>query len=206
MELKRYKNIVLFLLIILLASLLYYINLAQFSSSSRAAPLSENISIIDIGEQYKGLEKQNDSAKDYQLDINRPLTELQRYSIPENYQQLLVEKNIFNLIKKEELTVREVEELPVREPETGDNDDYPVQVEPIQAIEERVPEVPNPFYLHAVSINFFDQRAIIVNSNNSMTYLIKPGDIVDGYLVKEIDFQQVIMEKEGQEIVVVFRN
>lgn len=206
MELKRYKNIVLFLLIILLASLLYYINLAQFSSSSRAAPLSENISIIDIGEQYKGLEKQNDSAKDYQLNINRPLTELQRYSIPENYQQLLVEKNIFNLIKKEELTVREVEELPVREPETGDNDDYPVQVEPIQAIEERVPEVPNPFYLHAVSINFFDQRAIIVNSNNSMTYLIKPGDIVDGYLVKEIDFQQVIMEKEGQEIVVVFRN
>ena len=206
MELKRYKNIVLFLLIILLASLLYYINLAQFSSSSRAAPLSENISIIDIGEQYKGLEKQNDSAEDYQLDINRPLTELQRYSIPENYQQLLVEKNIFNLIKKEELTVREVEELPVREPETGDNDDYPVQVEPIQAIEERVPEVPNPFYLHAVSINFFDQRAIIVNSNNSMTYLIKPGDIVDGYLVKEIDFQQVIMEKEGQEIVVVFRN
>ena len=39
-----------------------------------------------------------------------------------------------------------------------------------------------------------------------MTYLIKPGDIVDGYLVKKIDYQQVIMEKDGKEIVVVFRN
>ena len=206
MELKRYKNIVLILLIALLASLLFYIKIARLSSASRAASINERISAINLEEQLRNIENQNDVIDDNRLNIRGPLAELQKYKVPDNYRQLMVEKNIFNLEKKEELVETEVEELPVKEPENENNDDFPAVIEePVEEI-QLIPEVPNPFYLHAVSINVFDQRAIIVNKNSAMTYLIKPGDIVDGYLVKKIDYQQVIMEKDGKEIVVVFRN
>ena len=47
----------------------------------------------------------------------------------------------------------EVEELPVKEPENENNDDFPAVIEePVEVI-QLIPEVPNPFYLHAVSIN-----------------------------------------------------
>src|SRR5690554_4451645 len=115
MELKRYKNIVLILLIALLASLLLYIKIARLSSSSRAASINERISAINLEEQMRNIEYQNDVIDDNPLNIRGPLAELQKYKVPDNYRQLMVEKNIFNLEKKEELVETEVEELPVKE-------------------------------------------------------------------------------------------
>ncbi len=72
--------------------------------------------------------------------------------------------------------------------------------------EEIIEPLANPFYLQAVSINEKDKMAIIVNRNNSKSYLIKPGQEIEDYIIKRIDYKKIVMEKDSQEIHVVFQN
>ncbi|MFP4662091.1 MAG: hypothetical protein ACLFPF_07870 [Halanaerobiales bacterium] len=62
-----------------------------------------------------------------------------------------------------------------------------------------------PFYLQGVSLKENDRMAIIISQNNHQSYLIRVGQTIDGYLVKSIDENSVIMEKSDQEFVVHFK-
>ncbi|MFP4017418.1 MAG: hypothetical protein ACLFUI_10350 [Halanaerobiales bacterium] len=69
----------------------------------------------------------------------------------------------------------------------------------------RVEPVPNPFYLQGVSLKENDRMAIVLNQNTYQSHLIRVGQTIDGYLVKSIDQNSVIMEKTEQEIIVYFQ-
>lgn len=210
MEMKRYKNIVFILLIILLFSSFYSMIIIQPPSDSWAASISSEVSMEDSIELQRNA-VQNSSSKNSEFDRMKLLSEIQKHRPEEDYQQLIIEKNIFNLTnkkKQEEIIAPESQETAqakeIKEDTLNRQKGQSKKDKPTDEMKNF--QVPNPFYLLGTSINSFDKMAVIVNYNTSMTYLIKPGDIIDNYLVKTVDYRQVIMEKNAQEIVVVFQN
>lgn len=203
MEMKRYRNIVLILLVVFLITLLFYIILLQPSSESWAATVS-----IDHLSQFKNQEGEISADSNFELKKTMILEELKEDILVDDYQELIVGRNIFNLVK-EEFEDREIEEDNdelIEEGQEKEKEEESNRLEKnLETNKLKDLELSNPFYLLASSINRIDKMAIIYNKNNYMTYIIKPGDNIDGYLVTKIDYTKVVMEKDGQEILVFFQ-
>ncbi len=66
--------------------------------------------------------------------------------------------------------------------------------------------LPNPFTLLAVSVKEASPRAIIINKDNGVTYIVKPGGIIEGYQVREIKKDRVVLSRDKGQITVNFRD
>jgi hypothetical protein len=62
----------------------------------------------------------------------------------------------------------------------------------------------NPFILLAVSAKETSPRAIILNKDTGLTYIIKPADIIEGYQVVGITQDKAILSRDEQQITVHF--
>ncbi|MFW6238533.1 MAG: hypothetical protein ACOC5A_04815 [Halanaerobiales bacterium] len=181
---EKYFVIKIILILLLIASFLglgFSMNI--YNDNSLASDQVE-----DKGEESLSLlEKQEETSKsDLVLEVAE--TDLQE----------IAENSFFISPAPEE----EVEEDPESEPRPQPSDR---NQEGEEEKDSEVQELPNPFQLRAVSDHETEGRAIIYYSEAKQTYIIKPGDEVEGYKVTKITSDVVTMQKEGQQIQVKFK-
>lgn len=204
MESGKYRTILIVSSLFLLVSIcLFY--LIQIDKKNAIIPVSVESysSFINI----EGFKKEIEG-----LDVVFVENNEFDYRIDDNFKEIIANRNIFGLRKKVEEEKKEtINEVKVEERSKEEktisalDEERFLNVNDKKTRNETLVELTNPFYLQGVSINLYDKMAIIINKNNFKTYLIKPGMIIDGYLVKSISFDEIVMEKDGQKISVEFR-
>lgn len=204
-----------------------YINSSQQKTTASFIELNEgqipgNESNAQDGDIYDGESNNfiNDSITKSNISSGKNSESL-RDILPVNYQDIIVESNIFKL-KKSDPPIEEQEKIYQTEEDNflvEDVEDTPddtredlgesireeeiIVEEPIQTEPEKHP-LHNPFVIQAISINGGNRKAIILNQELGQTFIISSGVEVAGFLVKEIRLESIILEKEGQQTRVEF--
>lgn len=219
------------LLIVLFISIVFFLDTynsyqamqEKESSTVFARSESENnikeSQIKPLEEIAREVEKEIDPEKGIE-DNKRTLYNPEK--LAKNHQQTIIEKNIFAIKEageevieeqsnekeeeKEEADLRK-EEVESRKEEISQPVDKRIEIEENKEKEEKQPveDIRNPFNLQAVSLNQEKKMSVIFNQDTSQTHLIRVEDEIEGYLVKEIRAEEIIMEKDNQEIRVEFQ-
>lgn len=189
--------------------------------NTASSNMNYNFSILTTN-QENNKHQNNDSSNNDNLQIQKYLKE-SKQNYNEQYLADIINNNYF-VLKEEVKDTQQINQNTLSQNESAkDNikstpkpksESYPEpepkpesesEPEPTPTFKEKVPpNINNPFQLIAVSNHSRKTMAIVFHNSKGSNHIIKPGDTIDGFYVKEISDSQVIMSKNNQEIKVVF--
>ncbi|MFW6238655.1 MAG: hypothetical protein ACOC5A_05435 [Halanaerobiales bacterium] len=189
--LDKYFIIKLILVLVLIVSLLglgYSMNF--YSENSLASDLVESDEAEEGEKEESNQEEQEEESK----------SELELRVSEDNLQEIV--KNSFFASRPEDEVENEEPEAPEPEPQPRPEPEKEPEDEEEEPEDKK--ELANPFQLQAVSDHVSEKRAIIYHSEENKTYIVKPGDKIDGYKIVEVKKTIVSLEKDGQQIKIEF--
>lgn len=170
-------------------------NLWNFSKNN-LSEVSSNASKTLLTKKYNYLFKQSSDKKTDNPPSNLIKQIEDAYQSKKNWQVLKDEIGKSSLFILAEPVKKKKKPVEIKSPKPKITEDKK-KIEPVKPPD-------NPYKLLAILDNDYNSSALLVNNYNNHNQLVRQGEEVNGFFVKKIEEQRVILTKEGFVFILAF--